>query len=187
MKIGSGALRPCTEEEVRVLLPIQAYSQKQLSDVSVRIEELTRFITAPIKGDLDRLNRKSADRANRIREAYASRQRFRDLMRTLDNRVLEERSLNAQATTIRTSLSGSSDADRALLEHGQPYNAAEAVVASWQAGTGTLSQKSRELRQLVQAQKDAMRPVPAEPAAMKETLELARAEYSALLLSLIHI
>lgn len=181
MKIGSGALQPCTEEEVRALLPIQAYSQKQLSDVSVRIEELTRFITAPIKGDLDRLDRKSADRANRIREAYASRQRFRDLTRTLHNRVLEERSINEQATTIRASLSGLSDADRALLEQGQHYSAAEAVVASWKAGTETLSQKSRDLRQFVQAQKDAMRPVPAEPAAMKETLDLARAQYGALL------
>ncbi|MBL7372611.1 hypothetical protein INQ23_25145, partial [Escherichia coli] len=79
MKIGTGELRPCTEEEVRALLPIQAYSQKQLSDVSVRVDELTRFITAPIKGDLDRLERAATDRANRIKESYATRQRFREL------------------------------------------------------------------------------------------------------------
>ena len=46
MKIGNDEMRPCTEEEVCRLLPIQAYSQKQLSDVSVNVEELSRFITA---------------------------------------------------------------------------------------------------------------------------------------------
>jgi type III restriction enzyme len=49
LKIASGEMRPCTEDEVRSLLPIEAYSQKQLSDVSVRIDELTRFVTAPIR------------------------------------------------------------------------------------------------------------------------------------------
>jgi hypothetical protein len=181
MKIGTAALQPCTEEEVRALLPIQAYSQKQLSDVSVRIEELTRFITAPIKGDLDRLQRKADDRANRIREAYATRQRFRDLSRTLHNRVLEERSITEQANTIRASLSGLSDDDRALLEQGQHYNAASSLVASWKVGAGTISQKARELRQLIQGQRAAMQPVPAEPAAMKEALDQARAQYDTML------
>jgi type III restriction enzyme len=65
IKIGSDAMRACTEEEVRTLLPIQAYSQKQLSDVSVRVEELTRFITAPIRNALKAgLNHKLALSAN---------------------------------------------------------------------------------------------------------------------------
>lgn len=181
MKIGGAALQACTEEEVRALLPIQAYSQKQLSDVSVRIEELTRFITSPIKGDLDRLLRKTDDRANRIREAYATRQRFRDLTRTLHNRVLEERSITEQANTIRASLAGLSDEDRALLEQGQHYTTAASLVASWKVGASTISQKARELRQLVQGQRAAMQPVPAEPAVMKETLDQARAQYDAML------
>jgi chromosome segregation protein len=181
MRIGTAALQPCTEEEVRALLPIQAYSQKQLSDVSVRIEELTRFITAPIKGDLDRLQRKADDCTNRIRETYATCQRFRDLSLTLHNRVLEERSITEQANMIRASLSGLSDADRALLEQGQHYNAASSLVASWKVGAGTISQKARELRQLVQGQRLAMQSVPVEPAAMKEALDQARVEYDTML------
>jgi AAA domain-containing protein len=45
IKIGADDMRPCTEDEVRTLLPIQAYSQKQLSDVSVRVDELLRFVS----------------------------------------------------------------------------------------------------------------------------------------------
>ena len=181
MKIGNAALQACTEEEVRALLPIQAYSQKQLSDVSVRIEELTRFITSPIKGDLDRLLRKADDCANRIREVHATRQRFRDLTRTLHNRVLEERSITEQTNTIRVSLSGLSEDDRAILEQGQYYNAAASLVASWKAGASTISRKARELRQLVQGQRTAVQPVPAEPTAMKDTLDQARAQHDAML------
>ena len=44
IKIGTDEFTPCSEEEIRRLLPIQAYSQKQLSDVSVRVDELSRFI-----------------------------------------------------------------------------------------------------------------------------------------------
>ncbi len=181
MKIGAGTLQSCTEEEVRALLPIQAYSQKQLSDVSVRIEELTRFITAPIKGDLDRLQRKGSDRANRIRETYATLQRFRDLTSTLHNRTLEERSITEQANTIRTSLAGLTEDDRAILEQGQHYNAAGSLVTSWRAGASTVSQKAKELRQLVQSQATAIQHVPVEPAAAKGTLEKARADYEAML------
>ena len=45
MKIACDEMRPCSEEEVRRLLPIQAYSQKQLSDVSVRVDELSSDMT----------------------------------------------------------------------------------------------------------------------------------------------
>lgn len=37
LKVGKAAFAPCTEVDIRTLLPIQAYSQKQLSNVSVRV------------------------------------------------------------------------------------------------------------------------------------------------------
>ena len=77
MKIGDDEMQPCTEKEVRRLLPIQAYSQKQLSEVSVRVEELLRFIAAPIRSELHRIDEQCSDRAARIREAYAMVRRRR--------------------------------------------------------------------------------------------------------------
>ena len=61
IKIADDEMRPCTEEEVRTLLPIQAYSQKQLSDVSVRVDELGRFVNAPIRAELVRIDRQLTD------------------------------------------------------------------------------------------------------------------------------
>jgi hypothetical protein len=181
MKIGAGMLRPCTEEEVRALLPIQAYSQKQLSDVSVRVDELTRFITAPIKGDLDRLERNATDRANRIKEAYATRRRFRELSKVLSNRLLEEQSITEQANALRSSLSGLAEDDRQLLEQGMDYSAANAQVAAWRAGAGTVHQKAEELRSIVEGQLASLKPSPDKPADERQVLDKARAAYSGLL------
>ena len=70
IKIANTELRPCTEDEVRALIPIQAYSQKQLSDVSVRIGELSRFIKGPIRSELSQLSRNQSDAEDRIRQAF---------------------------------------------------------------------------------------------------------------------
>ena len=88
MKIATDDMRPCTEEEVRSLLPIQAYSQKQLSDVSVRVEELSRFITSPVRAELDGIDGRLGDRAERIRETYSKVRRRRGLYRMLEERQL---------------------------------------------------------------------------------------------------
>ena len=183
LKIGGAPLAPCTEDEIRALLPIQAYSQKQLSDVSVRVDELTRFIIAPIKGDLDRLERKTTDRANHIREAYATRQRFRDLSALLHNRMLEESSITAQANTLRESLTGLTEADRDLLAEGKTYNAAQSTVAAWRAAAGTIATKARELQRLVAAQKATSAAPPNEPGELKAILAAAHQSYDALLVS----
>ncbi|WP_219848911.1 PHP domain-containing protein [Paracoccus sp. FO-3] len=67
IKVGDDELRPCTENEVRTLLPVQAYSQKQLSNVSVRLDELARFITAPIRTELGQLERQMGEQSEKLR------------------------------------------------------------------------------------------------------------------------
>ena len=49
LKIGDGEFEDCTEENIRNLLPIQAYSQKQLSSVGVSKSELKRLVYSPIR------------------------------------------------------------------------------------------------------------------------------------------
>ena len=73
LKAGDQDFRPCTEDELRAVLPIQAYSQKQLSSVSVRTDELVRFVTAPIQERLARLDVQTAQAADRVRVAFEAR------------------------------------------------------------------------------------------------------------------
>lgn len=128
IKVGEDEFRPCTESEVRTLLPIQAYSQKQLSNVSVRLDELARFINAPIRAELGRLERQILEQADKLRRSFSTRQRQKTIERDLTRLTLELRSYKEQANQIRTSLSGLSDADRKLLDLGPQYDRAEQII-----------------------------------------------------------
>jgi len=149
IKIANDEMRPCTEEEVRALLPIQAYSQKQLSDVSVRVEELLRFITAPIRTELSLVDRQLADQAERIRQSYATWRRQHVLSQTIQKRELEEKSLAEQANSLRSSLAGLSDEDRALLDSGKVFDVADRAVQSWQDRVEAFRKGAFSLRQQV--------------------------------------
>lgn len=179
IKIAKEDLRPCTEDEVRSLLPIQAYSQKQLSDVSVRVEELSRFVTAPIRSELDKIERQANDAAGRIRELFATRLRHRTLTHTLQRRALEETSLREQAAAVRASLTDLSAADQAALDQGKLYETADRSVQSWKNEATTLRTGATRLRQTVESSLAQTNVPPAEPDA--DVLKAAHAEYRALL------
>ncbi|MDO8732119.1 MAG: AAA family ATPase [Actinomycetota bacterium] len=179
IKIGSDAMRPCTEDEVRTLLPIQAYSQKQLSDVSVRVDELSRFITAPIRNELHRIEQQASDRAERIRQSHATRRRQRSLSHTLQKRELEEQSLTGQADTLRAALTGLSEEDRALLDKGKVFDAADRSLRVWQTATAAVRKEAAGLSATIEFYLTQPDTPPAEPEAA--ILEAAHAEYLNLL------
>lgn len=130
IKVGDDELRPCTESEIRTLLPVQAYSQKQLSNVSVRLDELARFITAPIRTELDKLERQLGEQIEKLRKSFSTRQRQKTIEKDVERLALEIRSYQEQANQIRASLGGLSDDDRRLLELGRHFDRAEQAVES---------------------------------------------------------
>ena len=163
IKIANDEMRPCSEEEVRRLLPIQAYSQKQLSDVSVRVDELSRFITAPIRAELDGIEERLAYREERIKETYATVRRQRALFRTLEERQLAEKSLSEQAEALRLGLTGLSDEDRALLERGKVFSGANQAVESWRNGVSTFQEDAEGLRRTIELHLSGAESPPTEP------------------------
>jgi chromosome segregation protein len=163
IKIRNDEMRPCTEEEVRAILPVQAYSQKQLSDVSVRVDELSRFITAPIRAELSRLEGQAFDCADRIRQSSATRRRQLTIAQNLQKRELEEKSLSEQADTLREALTGLSDEDRALLHKGKLYDAADGAAQSWQDGVASFRDGASGLLLAIESRLDQLEPPPKEP------------------------
>lgn len=179
IKIAKEDLRPCTEDEVRSLLPIQAYSQKQLSDVSVRVEELSRFITAPIRSELENVDRQAADAAARVRELFATRLRHRTLVQSLQRRALEETSLQEQAAAVRATLTDLSEDDQTALDQGKLYESADRSVQSWKNEVTSLRTAAMRLRQTVDSSLANPSAAPAEPE--PDTLKAAHVEYRTLL------
>jgi type III restriction enzyme len=131
LKVGEADFAKTREVEVRELLPIQAYSQKQLSSVSVRVDELTRFVTSPVRRRLASIDQSVDEAAGRVRENYATLQRKRQLETSIRRSDLSEKSLAEQAVNLRASIEDVSDADRQVLEAKPKYDSADATAQEW--------------------------------------------------------
>ncbi len=131
LKVGDAEFVKAREDEVRELLPIQAYSQKQLSSVSVRIDELTRFVTSPIRRQLATIDQNVAEAAGKIRENYATLQRQRQLQVSIHRSELSEQSLAEQAINLRGSLEDVSEDDRLVLDDKPRFDASNAAADTW--------------------------------------------------------
>ena len=175
IKISEGEMAPCSADEIRGLLPIQAYSQKQLSDVSVRVEELLRFVTAPVRKELDGIRDRLQERSEAVREAYARVRRRRDLERMLEERRLSENSLSEQGDRLRAGLTGLSDEDQAVLRLGSVYADANQLVISWRDGASVVQEQAARLRETIRTNLSAAEEPPEQPAGA--TLGEAFGEY----------
>jgi type III restriction enzyme len=131
LRVGAGELSPATHDDVRTLLPVQAYSQKQLSSVSVRVDELTRFVTTPIRGSLDAIASRERDLAARTRENFVHLQRRRALERSVARDEVLSASLAQQAEKMREELGAVTPEDRVVLADKPHYDAADRAVSGW--------------------------------------------------------
>ena len=181
IKIADDELRDCTEEEVRSLLPIQAYSQKQLSGVSVRIEELTRLISTSIRSQLAQAEGKIGEAEDHIRSTYAKWQRRKVLDRMINERELEASSFQRQADALRKSLTGLSEEDAKLLEQGSTYEAADQIVDSWLSHVRSLLEDAVGRSRAVQRNRTQADKPPEIPEDGNEILKAAHKEHQDLL------
>jgi chromosome segregation protein len=179
IKVGNDEFRACTEDEVRTLLPVQAYSQKQLSDVSVRTNELTRFVTSPVRAQLRHIRSRLDEAASKVRQTYAIRLRQRTLAAEIERRNLEQRSLQEQADAVRATLTDLSEEDRALLDKGKSYDAGDAIIESWISDLKSLKDGAVQLQQTVRSDLGAAPAAAAEPHG--DILKSALAEYTAIM------
>lgn len=137
LKIGEERFQPCTEQDVRELLPIRAYSQKQLSAVGARLDELRRFVHAPVQKELDALSERISGLGSELRGAFDRLSRFRTLQAELATHDIERRSLTEQVERLRASLKGLSDEDRAIIAKQSAYEAEERVVKALKRDAAT--------------------------------------------------
>jgi chromosome segregation protein len=152
LKIGEAPFQPCIEQNVRELLPVRAYSQKQLSAVGARLDELRRFVHAPIQGDLDALKERAAGLGIALRSAFDRVSRRRALEAEVAAHDIERASLTEQINKLRASLKGLSPDDSVIIARQGVYEAEHRVVQSLErdvkAVQETLVKAAGELKRL---------------------------------------
>ncbi|NTV31321.1 AAA family ATPase [candidate division WWE3 bacterium] len=128
LKIGDGDFTLATEQQVRNLLPIQAYSQKQLSSVGVRIDELKRFVELPIKQELDQIRSDVRDIEAKMRSTYGDLIRMNEVKAEIDKNNVEIASSTKQLEKLRKSLKGLSKEDQETIDQKAKYDNEEAII-----------------------------------------------------------
>ncbi len=128
LKIGDADFIQTTEQEVRNLFAVEAYSQKQLSSIGVRIEELKRFVELPIKQSLDQIRSDIRDTEAKIRTAYGKKIRKREIEIELAKYHLEITSLETQLATMRKALKGLSDSDQQIIKQKTQHDNEELII-----------------------------------------------------------
>lgn len=117
LKIGKGEFEKVTEEEIRRLIPIQAYSQKQLSSVGVRTDELNRFIQQPISNELNNIAFGLREVSKNLKGAYGNLVRKKEILNEIEELRLQHKSVSEQVQNLRKSLKGLTEEDKKVIEN----------------------------------------------------------------------
>lgn len=118
LKVGGDAERDASAEEIKTLLPIRAYSQKQLSSVSGKRSELQRFVEEPIRDRLRAFENDFEGQRTAIRTNYTNRRRRRDLSSQVQLQQTQLASVQERIRTLQAGLKNMpAEAELAMQEH----------------------------------------------------------------------
>jgi len=150
LKIGDGDFQQVKEADIRKLLPIQSYSQKQLSDVGVRTEELKRFIEQPIIDRLSAIKFQLNETGLKLKNSYNQLIRKKEVEQEIENYNLESQSLNTQVESIRKSLKGISAADQETINKKSKYEIEQTIINNSKNELTIFDSKADELIKLLE-------------------------------------
>jgi len=150
LKIGDGEFQQVKEDDIRKILPIQSYSQKQLSDVGVKTEELKRFIEQPITNQLDTIKFQLSETATKFKNSYNQLIRKKEIEQEIENFNLESQSLNNQAENIRKSLKGISAEDQEIINKKPKFEKEETTISNSKNELVVFENKADELIRLLE-------------------------------------
>ena len=145
LKIGDGDFETATEEEIRRLIPIQAYSQKQLSSVGVRTDELKRFIQQPIANELNDIKFNLREVSKNVKSTYNNLVRKKEIQSEVEELQLQHKSVKKQVQNLRESLKGISDEDKKVIASKQLYENEQTFIQESQNEFNLFSEKTQEL------------------------------------------
>jgi len=145
LKIADGEFELVKEDEIRRILPIQAYSQKQLSNVGIKIEELKRFVQQPIATQMANLKFQLTDNAKKTRSSYSSYVRKKEIQNELEEFKLEIKSLNNQVDNLRKTLLGIPEKDQMTISQKSRIDLEQSLISTVHSEFSTISSKIDEL------------------------------------------
>lgn len=132
LKVGNGEFRAATAEEVRRLVPVEAYRQKQLSSIGGRPDDVLRFVLSSVAREAAGLVDRLREAADRMRLAYADL-RAKDKSSSEQASLVNEReSLAKQRDALRAQIVGLDPKDAEVLAKADAFARERTIADAWQ-------------------------------------------------------
>lgn len=154
LKIGTGDFQSVRPRQIQDLLPIQAYSQKQLSSISVRPDELKRFIEQPISKEIEDIDLKIGDVLAEVKSAYQKLVKSKELYTDLKKNEIEIGSFKSQIEKLRGGLKGISEDDKKILDRAKYYVNEKNLFDEVSLEYSTIQDSVRPLKELLEKYKN---------------------------------
>lgn len=151
LRIGDGEFEKASEDEVRRLIPIQAYSQKQLSSVGVRTDELKRFIQQPIANELNNIGFNLREVSKNLKNAYGNLVRKIEIQNEIDELRLQSKSVHEQVQNLRNSLKGLTEEDKKVIENKELFENEQTYI---QESTNEIALFEEKFKSIAKSLKD---------------------------------
>ncbi|CDI03003.1 hypothetical protein BN873_370002 [Candidatus Competibacter denitrificans Run_A_D11] len=145
LKIGEGEFEKATIEQICSILPIQSYSQKQLSSVSVKKEQLLHFIQKPVQEKINRIDRDRKDLEQKIRQAYGNRERLKTLNKDKEKITKDITSLLEQSENLKKKITGLLKDDDITIRQKSSIDREKLICQQWKDDLGSINNSISEL------------------------------------------
>lgn len=151
LQIGSGSVQNATESDIRRLLPMQAYSQKQLSTVAVRTVELRRLVEAPLQVEVRSLNERIETQRAAIRSFYEAFWRAKSIDEQIRANEAEVTSLKSQVDSLKQQLGSLSPADKRTLDDHERYVGEDQLIHRVESDVSGMAESLAVMQETVRA------------------------------------
>ena len=128
-------------DDIRSLLSIQAYSQKQISEVGVRVDELKRFLYSPIIKELKKIDSNFETLSNEIRKIYAEVREKRTIEEEISKQKILIENFTAQAEEMKKSLKDLNEDDQKIIHQNAIYQKINSAVEVWKQEISLVSER----------------------------------------------
>lgn len=125
LRIDAGEETSINQDNVRRMFPIQAYSQKEISDLSQDPEALKRFVETPIREQLDEIDQTLKDLKPKLKKAYEEKLNLRNIEQKIKAGQSDIASSRARIEKLTSELRNISDDDLKLIEQKDGYDQAD--------------------------------------------------------------
>lgn len=131
IKVGGEQFRPSTSEEVRRLVPVEAYRQKQLSSIGGQPDDVLRFVLAGVARDVSGLDDRLRENGDKMRTAFAEVRAKEKSAADADGLARERESLLQQRDSVRAQLVGMDPGDAEILAKADSYGRERTIAEKW--------------------------------------------------------